>query len=363
MNRERSNEYTKALEGLHFSEEVKSGMARKLIENMEEAERGGRPVKLKRFIPKAAVIGIAAALALSVGAGAAVVCHRLASESFAGVFGTSHTEIIDKIGRPVGAADTDNGVTITADAIIGDKYHYAITYSISKDDGTPFDIDLSQTFGAGLLSMGFEYDDVSLSGWRGGAHGGSYFYDADPSDNSIQYVLTREVSDGEVTHRKAKAKFENLYKFDGDYNKIIVAEGTWKINFDLDFEDASIDLPSGQTFEQGGMNFTVDSVSLSPIALRVDYTVDSMVKWDENAVSGKQSEHDAKQSRLYLENLEIKLVKKDGTVIDMTNSGGSVQPRDGKTVCQKGKMFKEVVPLEDVASVTVGGVEIPVSLS
>ena len=40
-------------------------------------------------------------------------------ETFLEVFGGSaaQTEIIDKIGYPVGASDTDNGVTITADAV------------------------------------------------------------------------------------------------------------------------------------------------------------------------------------------------------------------------------------------------------
>ena len=59
-------------------------------------------------------------------------------ETFLEVFGGSaaQTEIIDKIGYPVGASDTDNGVTVTADAVMGDAYNAVIVYTISRDDGT-----------------------------------------------------------------------------------------------------------------------------------------------------------------------------------------------------------------------------------
>lgn len=56
-------------------------------------------------MPRIAVVGVAAALALGVGAERDRVL-KTAGEAFAGVFGpTADTEIIDKIGRPVGASD------------------------------------------------------------------------------------------------------------------------------------------------------------------------------------------------------------------------------------------------------------------
>ena len=189
-----NREYKNALDGLRFSEEAKARMAKRLMDTMERPEQAPETRRRVRRMPRIAVIGVAAALALGVGASATGVL-KTAGEAFAGVFGpTADTEIIDKIGRPVGASDTDNGVTVTADAIIGDKYHYAVTYSIEKKDGAAFDIDLTDTVGEGLLPMGFADGDTSLMGYFGGAHGGSYFYDADPADNAIQYVETREIT-------------------------------------------------------------------------------------------------------------------------------------------------------------------------
>lgn len=356
-----NREYTDALDSLRFSDEAKARM----VQNLLDAAGAQQPVqqkprKRKFGLPRVAAVGVAAALVLGIGAGASGVL-KTAGEAFSGVFGpTADTEIIDRIGRPIGASDTSNGVTITADAIIGDKYHYAITYSIVKEDGTPFDIDLSKTVGDGLLPLNFAEEDTSLTGYFGGTHGGSYFYDADPNDPSIQYVETREISEGDVHGHAVQAKFSDLYAYDEDMNRVMIAEGDWSFKFNLDFEDASINLPAGQTFGLNGMTATIDQITLSPLALRVDYTVDSEVQWDENAQSGKQTDHDSAQMQKYFDDVQILVNKADGTSLDMSYAGGSIKPEGGKTVCQKGDIFSEIISLEDVVSLTVGGVEIPV---
>lgn len=356
-----NREYTDALDGLRFSDEAKARM----VDNLLDAAAQQPPVQQKPRrrafrLPRIAAVGVAAALVLGIGAGATGVL-KTAGEAFSGVFGpTADTEIIDQIGRPIGASDTSNGVTITADAIIGDKYHYAITYSIVKDDGTPFDIDLSKTVGDGLLPLTFAEEDTTLVGYFGGTHGGSYFYDADPADASIQYVETREISNGDVLGRTMRAKFSDLCVFDEDMNRTVVAEGDWSFKFNMDFEDTSVSLPAGQVIDLNGMTATIDQITLSPLALRVDYTVDSEVQWDENAQSGRQSDHDRAQMEQYFDDLQIILNKADGTSLDLSYAGGSIKPEDGKTVCQKGDMFSEIIPLEDVVSLTVGGMEIAV---
>ena len=59
--------------------------------------------------------------------------------------------------------------------------------------------------------------------------------------------------------------------------------------------------------------------------------------------------------------MEILLTKTDGTVLDLSNSGGSISPKDGASVCTKGEVLTEILPLEEMASLSVGGVtyEIP----
>ena len=129
MNREYNDnrEYKNALDELHFSEEAKNRMVERLMERAEQPA----PRRVRRF-PRIAAVGVAAALVLSIGAGASGVL-KSASEVFAGVFGpTADTEIIDQIGRPIGASDTSNGVTVTADAILFDGYNYLISYTLKR---------------------------------------------------------------------------------------------------------------------------------------------------------------------------------------------------------------------------------------
>ena len=357
-----NKEYTEAMAGLQFSDEAKARMVQNLLDAQEKATDNvvAMPRGRKRRLPRIAAVGVAAAVVLTVGASATGVL-KTASEAFQGVFGpTADTEIIDKIGRPVGASDTSGGVTVTADAIIGDKYHYAITYSIVKDDGTAFDIDLTNTVGNGVLPLTFAESDCTLSGYLGGTHGGSYFFDADPADNAIQYVETREISNGEVRGHTVRAKFKDLCVYDDEMNRVLLAEGDWSFKFNLDFEDTSVSLPAGQTFDLNGMTATIDEITLSPLALRVDYTVDSEVQWDENAQSGRQSDHDSEQMNRYFESVQILVNKADGTSLDLSLAGGSISPEGGKTICQKGEIFSEIIPLEDIVSVTVQGIDIPV---
>ena len=54
--------------------------------------------------------------------------------------------------------------------------------------------------------------------------------------------------------------------------------------------------------------------------------------------------------------VEAQVTLTDGTVIDLSNAGGSIGPEDGVTVCSKGEVFSEVLPMEDMASISVGGV-------
>ena len=137
-------------------------------------------------------------------------------------------------------------------------------------------------------------------------------------------------------------------------------EGHWKFRFDVNYEDLSVTLGSGETFEQGGMTFTVDSVTVSPVAVKVDYTVDSEVVWSD-APSGRQDPEDSRQMERYFEQVEILLTKTDGTVIDMSNAGGSIKPENGVTVCTKGEVFDEILPLEELESISVGGIVYPIS--
>lgn len=343
-------EYKDAMNALHYTDAQKVLLAERAAQTARKAQKRSR-----RPLLRTALIAACLTAALAVTAGATGVL-KSAAEAFAPIFGGSaaQTEIIDKIGYPVGASDTDNGVTITADAVMGDAYNAAIIFTITRDDGTA------------LLPAGTEDAMLLVRGGGadlnipGGTHGGSWFVDEDPADNTVQLIQTIS-ADVPLNDCTATAKFDDLWMWDEESGEAVpFAEGTWKLRFDVQYEDASVTLGGGETFTQAGMTFTIDAVTVSPVAFKVDYTVDSEVQWSDSG-SGQQSEADSREMQRYFENVEILLTKVDGTVIDLSNAGGSISPQDGVTVCSKSAVFSQIIPVEEIESISVGGVVLPLA--
>lgn len=346
-------DYKKEMSELRFTELQKKALA--------EAAASAASGKAKRRRPvfRTALIAAAMAVVLVVGTSAAGILPT-PTEVFAPLFGgaVAQTEVIDKIGRPIGASDTDNGITITAEAIMGDQYNAVIVYTLTRDDGERF---LPE--GKGLDETYLMMGGFGGASWaKGDTHGGSWFVDEDPEDNQIQLVETAS-SNAVMTKGTANAKFEDLQYWNAETESAeLLYPGKWKLRFEVDYEDCSVRLGGGETFSQDGLNFTIDEITLSPIAVRVVYTADSAVVWSD-APSGRQSPEDAPKMQQFLENIEILLTKTDGTVIDLSGSGGRVSPdyETGVSHCSKGQVFDAVIPLEDMASLSAGGVtyEIP----
>ena len=149
--------YKKAMDGIRFSEAAKERMARNLVaaqgashapaasatrqareRTLVRARVGGKR-RWQAVAAAAAAVGVLAVLGgAAYASGALMTMAEAVDAAFTGA--PAPTEIVDKVGRPVGAGASSNGVTVTAEAIFGDRENYAIVYSIAKDDGTAFDL-------------------------------------------------------------------------------------------------------------------------------------------------------------------------------------------------------------------------------
>ena len=341
------NRYQDTLGRLRFTPEQKQHMTDRL---MAEAERPAphRALPFRRL----AAAGVAAALVLSVGVAGATGALGEVGAAFSAIFGPStQTEIMDKIGYPVGVSDTDNGVTITADAIVGDTYSYAVVYTIQREDGKALVSDQLLARApdpeTDALPLAFQSYDAALQGYRGGSSGNRWFYDADPADSALQFVELRTQSEP-LEPGLLTVRFQDLQVYGEDYATCTtLTEGSWKLSFQLAFEDASRILLCGQTFTLNGAEVTLNAVTLSPLSIQADYTVswagDTAVDW--------------------IEPLPMSITYTDGTTLDLSHAGGASAYGTGTVSCQKGMIFDQLHPLEEVASVTVGDVVIPVSQS
>lgn len=340
------NGYRDTMDQLRFTPEQKARMVDRLMAQEQPARRRPRPLR------RLAAAGIAAALIFSVSVAGATGALGDVGAAFSAIFKTSAaTQVIDQIGYPLGATATDSGITITADAILGDTYSYAVVYTIQREDGAPLvgeDI-LAQRANPenDALPLAFQSYDTVLQGYRGGSYARTWFYDADPSDSAIQFVELRTGSTP-LEAGSFTARFQNLQVYDKDYvSRTTLARGSWTLTFQLDFEDSSRTLPGNQGFTLDGAQAVLNSVTLSPLSIQADYTVYS---------SGDPSID-------WLEPLTMSITYTDGTTLDLSHAGGTcTRDEDGGTVrCQKGMIFDTIRPLDQVESVTVGGVVIPVN--
>ena len=46
--------------------------------------------------------------------------------------------------------------------------------------------------------------------------------------------------------------------------------------------------------------------------------------------------------------------------MDLSTSGGSIRPEDGVSVCSKGQVMEEIIPLAELESISVGGIVFPI---
>lgn len=335
--------YRESMNELRFSPQQKQEMIDQLMNQSVRPPRG-RAIPLRRICALGAAAVLAGALCL--GAAASGVL-KPAAQTFGAVFGTTpaQTEIIDRIGRPLDARATVDGVTVQADAIIGDTYSYAIVYSIYREDGQPITADPDPNRD-GALALRFGDWDTDV-GHMGGMHGTAWFFDEDPADNAVQFVQLL-TADAPLEPGTATVHLTDLKQGIGE-DAALLAEGSWELRFDFAFEDSSLELPGGQSFTVNGASAVLNSVAVSPLSLRIDYTVETGL----SSSSGTADSTPTPQP--------VFLTLTDGSRIDLTGFGGGVRPEGDSLRCELSGVFDQILPLDTIESITIGEVTLPVN--
>lgn len=347
-------EYQNEIKQLHFTEQQKQQLIRQLNKAPEQ-QTVKRSPRMTRTLLAAAVL--CAALTITVGAAGGL---ESAAEAFRNLFELDpvKTEIVNKIGRPVGASDTHDGLTVTADAIMGDRYNVCIVYTLSNEDGTPLDAlqngeKLRLSFGMPGAMGAFE---GRLGGSQGG-HGNCEFRDFVPGDGKIQYVEYLSANE-EMDPEKEKitVHFKNLYMQVQD-EWTVLKKGDWKLKLALCYEDLSMELAQNEKkdFAWEDVCGSVKTLQISPLGIYMEYETDLAL----NVQIAELSEEEKQQlySRMGQQyQVPVQIKKRDGTVLRQQDLmlGGSLVPDGEKTVCIRSGQFDEILPLEEIESVSIG---------
>lgn len=371
-----SNDYRHALEHISFTDNAKQHMANSIAQSVASSDAATaqsnfngtrRKPRIARHPVRtvARIAAVTAVLAIVIGgAGTAMATGvlPLPSDMLSDIFDgpASQTEIIDRIGRPVGASCSNNGVTVTADAIMGDKDMVTIAYTLTFDDPAALK-KLSEPGENGTIAGSVD-GNVYVDGEHGG-QGQSWLIDKNPNDSSIQYFAQFSVESPGLMGRTVRTHINSLVvpragKELPEYKKILT--GPWDLKFQLNYEDTSVTIPAPRSVNFNGTKATIQEATVSCVGVSVRYNIDRSIEHDNN--SGKMSQN-MEESMDAVGNIPLIVTFKDGHVEDATSHSGYFANKldNGTTDVHKTWPFSQVCDTDKIASVQIGDTVIPMN--
>lgn len=384
--------YRDTMADLRFSPEDKAAMTQSLL----EAAAAG-PQKTRRR-KKPALIAVAAVLAALCAACATGVLQD-AMVALSARFGSEPEQVqtLQQITHPVLAQDTDHGVTISVEAVLGDQTRGFLLCRMEREDGQPVLPQKEDTKNVSNGDNTLMFEHAILEGKHPvGDKGATMPYSIDMGsspefsdfavdDHTLYFFFDLFLYDEDFPRGEVTFTLENLFSHEFYYTTtpsslenrppvdrtIPLIDGTWTFSFTLDWKDSSIELGSGQvfhteTYKGCPLEGTIQSLRLSPITLSLNYTY-TVAPEDLDAL---KKSYDP-SCRLALDSwLRVQLSE---TLIDESSY---LTLTDGRQImfldlgyCSANALvdyqislyllFKEAVPLENVASITIGDVTIP----
>lgn len=371
-----SNDYRHALEHISFTDNAKQHMANSIAQSVASSDAATaqsnfngtrRKPRIARHPVRtvARIAAVTAVLAIVIGgAGTAMATGvlPLPSDMLSDIFDgpASQTEIIDRIGQPVGASCSNNGVTVTADAIMGDKDMVTIAYTLTFDDPAALK-KLSEPGENGTIAGSVD-GNVYVDGEHGG-QGQSWLIDKNPNDSSIQYFAQFSVESPGLMGRTVRTHINSLVvpragKELPEYKKILT--GPWDLKFQLNYEDTSVTIPAPKSVNFNGTKATIQEATVSCVGVSVRYNIDRSIEHDNN--SGKMSQN-MEESMDAVGNIPLIVTFKDGHVEDATSHSGYFANKldNGTTDVHKTWPFSQVCDTDKIASVQIGDTVIPMN--
>lgn len=371
-----SNDYRHALEHISFTDNAKQHMANSIAQSVASSDAATaqsnfngtrRKPRIARHPVRtvARIAAVTAVLAIVIGgAGTAMATGvlPLPSDMLSDIFDgpASQTEIIDRIGRPVGASCSNNGVTVTADAIMGDKDMVTIAYTLTFDDPAALK-KLSEPGENGTIAGSVD-GNVYVDGEHGG-QGQSWLIDKNPNDSIIQYFAQFSVESPGLMGRTVRTHINSLVvpragKELPEYKKILT--GPWDLKFQLNYEDTSVTIPAPKSVNFNGTKATIQEATVSCVGVSVRYNIDRSIEHDNN--SGKMSQN-MEESMDAVGNIPLIVTFKDGHVEDATSHSGYFANKldNGTTDVHKTWPFSQVCDTDKIASVQIGDTVIPMN--
>lgn len=320
-------------------------------------------------------------------------------------------EYIGEVALPNGASTTQNGITITVDAIMGDANNAEIVYTIANADGSPNEkfklpqdsVDeetgYTTTYNWNYEVELYHAESSMILGWylQGGSVNGAFKQEGNGNLQFIQDVSFGTMPMGETI----RVTFTNIgyiaHVYNGDdyisSDLTTLVEGAIDLEFVFDYNTSSHvfsgDSLDNDTFNHYEMEVQVKNIAVSPLSARVDFEftelgVNEAGKIENNSdktsdvriglieITGEENpanldEHSIGLSE-FIRSIPLYFTKTDGSTIDLvelSHYGSGIgwnnnTDSENMLLAYVDVVFKEITLLDDIVSITFGEVTTPI---
>lgn len=303
-----------------------AGLPEETVADVRRKKPGG----FRRQIAAAACVLLLVTLCLTAEADTGFVSNLLAP-----LFGSSRTELTDSIGIPLGASVTAEGYTLTAEAVIGDRYLVSTVYTLKRNDGQ-------------ALPEHIAFESWSSNSRSGGS--GSLSVTRDEEDPSRAHVVEEWESQSFHLGKLRRVQFSNLVEDAENGERIRLADGPWELSYTLRYPDTTENIPveKVEIVDWEGKRFQLQKLLLSRVGVHLKLTA------FEPGVS--------KTGFFNPNSLSVGLRMADGTIVPITSWGGGGNYRQGQKKAAVSLNLRFDVPLqkEEIRAIVICGVEIPI---
>lgn len=292
--------------------------------------------KIHHFRWKPLVAACLAIIMLALPVSAEMV-NGYVSNLLAPLYGGAQTELVDKIGVPIGAEVIVGDYKLSADAIVGDKYNFAIVYSLVRTDGQP-------------LVENLCFEDYSNT-YRAGSGGGVLSHTLS-EDGVTLHIVDRWTSGNMFLKRNAKVSFNNLVQYsEEDQEYYPIQEGCWELQFVIRYEDTTKEIPVKPftITDENGAQYEIKNIEISPVGIHFDMTAPN--NYHEDEVIPPPYQHFT---------LSVELT--DGTIIPVEDwfMGSHGNTNDSILEADFSALFDTPIPLEDIKNLIICDTVLPV---
>ena len=274
--------YRDQMHGLQFTPEQKAAMVDALL-SASQAPHQRRPRPRKALL----IAAVAAAVILCVACASGALQATVAA--FSALFGISspaQTQVIQDRAQVIQTSDTDNGVTVSMESVMGDAHNAQILFSIRRTDGQPLlpqRPDLSWLINQDHALLFEEDGTLNLFTPAEDEQPDKYlltsalnFVPFEATDSVLYFLFSISSPNFPLPTGPMTLTLRDLCSYgplpgQDENGSTPLVEGSWNLSFHLEYDTSTLSLPTGQTFHHGPLTGTVEEIRLSPISIYLSY--------------------------------------------------------------------------------------------